>query len=326
MTERDKLFELLAKELNSDLTEDEKNLIDKYLQNDVSFSNQYHALKEFWQRVYPRDISHRVIEKTEKKLAFTYHNKSSKNKHLIYKIAVGFLLLFSMGLSGILFFGQQKSSILTEYHCGDSEIKQIELSDGTKVWLNRGSHLITMEPFTGETRTAKLFGEAYFEVAHNEKLPFIVETPSLKTRVLGTAFNINSWPNSKFHEIELYEGKVKLEPSQKNVNTAFLEPGQRAHYNVEKEKLIISQNGVESRAAWRNGALHFYNEELSQIASELERKFKTRIIIADSKTGELRFTAEFTDEPLDKILLLLSEAKSFRYEYSNQGVMIRTMK
>jgi hypothetical protein len=67
MTEKDKLYELLVKELNSELSEDEKNLILKSLQNDDSFNKQYQILKEFWNRVHPQDTSHRIIEKTEKK-------------------------------------------------------------------------------------------------------------------------------------------------------------------------------------------------------------------------------------------------------------------
>jgi transmembrane sensor len=163
-------------------------------------------------------------------------------------------------------------------------------------------------------------------VARNAEMPFIVETPHLTTKVLGTAFNISSWPASKVQEIELYEGKVKLEPLQNNVNEAFLEPGQRAHYNPENGKIVISPNGDNVRAAWRNGIMNFYNDELSQIAYVLERKFETRIIISDYEAGKLRFTAEFTNESLEKILLLLSEAKKFSYDITNHGVYIRSVK
>jgi ferric-dicitrate binding protein FerR (iron transport regulator) len=326
MTEKNKLFELLTKELNSDLTEDEKNVIRKSLQDDDSFSKQYHSLKEFWNRVHPPDISHRIIEKTEKKLEFTYQSNHHKRNHFVYKIAVGVLLLLSLGLSALLFSTQQNPATLHEYHCNSNEIKQIDLSDGTKVWLNGGSYLLAVEPFTGDSRTVRLFGEAYFEVAHNAQIPFIVETPSLKTKVLGTAFNVSSWPNSKVQEIELFEGKVKLEPALNAANGAFLEPGQRAHFNPENGKMVISQNGTHNRAAWRSGIQNFYNEELFNIAQHLERKFQTRIIISDREAGKLRFTAEFSNEPLEKILHLLSEAKSFSYDISDQGVLIRSVK
>lgn len=326
MTEKNKLFELLVKELNSDLTEDEKNLMRKSLQSDNSFSKQYHTLKEFWNRVNPREASHRIIEKTEKKLEFTYQGNPKKSNIFIYKIAVSVLLLISLGLSGLLFRTQQNPGTLHEYHCNSDEVKQIELSDGTKVWLNGGSYLFTMEPFSGETRTAKLIGEAYFEVAHNAQIPFIVETPSFKTKVLGTAFTVNSWPNSKVQKVELYEGKVKLEPEHGNANSAFLEPGQRAHFYSENGKIIISQTSTDNRAAWRNGIVSFYNEELFNIALELERKFDTRILVSDNEVGKLRFTAEFTDEPLDKILHLLSEAKAFSYDISKRGILIRSVK
>lgn len=326
MRENDKLFELLAKELNSDLTSEEKSLLYNSLNQNQIFHFKVQAIREFWHRFLPKLHPHSIIERTEKKLDFTYRHKTSQNNQFIYKIAAGVLLLISLTLSGMLLFNRQSSSSLTEYQCNTNEVLQFELSDGTKVWLNSGSYLLTMEPFTGDTRNVKLFGEAYFEVSHNAKQPFLVETPNLKTRVLGTAFSVSSWPNSKIQEIELYEGKVKLEPAQTVANGAFLEPGQRARFNTENGDVLVSQHNADSRAAWRNGIVSFYNDELFNIALELERKFETRILISDNEAGKLRFTAEFTDEPLEKILLLLSEAKTFSYNISEQGVLIRSVK
>lgn len=326
MREKDKFYELFAKELESNLTSEEKELLNNGLQNNKLLNEQFQAMRHFWFRFYPKNFSHNIIERTEKKLKFTYKNNSPKNNQIVYKIAVGILLLVSLGLSGFLFLKKENQPSLNEYQCKTNEVRQIELSDGTKVWLNSGSSIIALEPFTGETRNVKLYGEAYFEVASDAKMPFIVETPNLNTKVLGTEFNISSWPNSKIQEIELYEGKVQLEPQGNNQNNVFLVPGKRAHFNTENGKIVVSENGGENQAAWRNGILNFYNEELNQIASILERKFNTQILVTCSKAGNLRYTAEFKTESLDKILHLLSEAKKFEYHISEQGVIIGSVK
>jgi len=326
MREKDKLYDLLAKELESNLTSEEKELLNNGLQNNKLLKEQFQAMRHFWFQFYPENLSHKIIEQTEKKLKFTYQNNHPKNNHFVYKIAVGILLLVSLGLSGFLFLKKENQPTLNEYQCKTNEVRQIELSDGTKVWLNSGSSIITLEPFTGETRNVKLYGEAYFEVAPDAKMPFVVETQNLNTKVLGTEFNISSWPNSKIQEIELYEGKVRLEPQEGSQNDVFLTPGKRAHFNTENGVIVISENDGENQAAWRNGILNFYNEELNQIASVLERKYNTQILITCSKAGNLRYTAEFKTESLEKVLLLLSEAKKFEYHISEQGVIIGSVK
>jgi len=326
MRKKDKLYELLAKELNSTLTPEEKALLNDILAGNEPENEQINTLWDFWNKAYPQHFSHSVTARTEKKLGFTDSANSFTRSEFVYKIAAGVLLLLSLGLSGLLFLKNQNSPSLKEYHCNTREVKQFELSDGTKIWLNGGSYILAVEPFSGESRNVKLYGEAYFEVAPNAEMPFIVETPHLKTKVLGTAFNISSWPNSKVQEIELYEGKVKLEADENRGNETFLTPGQRARFNAENGDFQITEHGKSTAAAWRNGILNFYNEELFSIVLQLERKFETRVLVSDSEAGKLRFTAEFSDEPLEKILRLLSEAKTFDYTVTNQGVLIRSAK
>jgi transmembrane sensor len=326
MSEKDKYYELLAKALNSNLNSEEKALLNNSLRDNELKDEQFHTLRDFWNKSYPQHSSHKIIEQTEKKLGLTYRKSRLTGNQLFYKIAAGILLLISLGLTGYLFLKEQNAPSLNTYQCNTREVKQIELSDGTKVWLNGGSYILVKEPFTGESRNVRLFGEAYFEVARNAEMPFIVETPHLTTKVLGTAFNISSWPASKVQEIELYEGKVKLETDENRENEIFLTPGQRARFNAENGDFQIAQHGKSTAAAWRNGILNFYNEDLFNIALQLERKFETRVLISDHEAGKLRFTAEFTNEPLEKILHLLSEAKTFDYTITEQGVLIRSVK
>jgi ferric-dicitrate binding protein FerR (iron transport regulator) len=156
--------------------------------------------------------------------------------------------------------------------------------------------------------------------------PFIVETRNLKTTVLGTKFNIIAYPDTEDQEIELYHGKVKLAPKESTEKELNLNPGEKARFSENQNEINVSAIEATKPAAWRNGLMSFSNEELYSIANTLERKFETPVYIGDQQTGKLRFTAEFEEEPLEKILHLLKEAKAFNYEITDDGIFIRSVK
>ena len=185
-------YELIARELTSDITEAELKLLHQELGKDENLKSNFRTLKNFWFCFFPANFTHSIIEKTEKKLDLTYEPPLRSNKNIIYKIAASFFFMVSVGLT-IYFFTQPEENFrLTEYRSGPGEVKKIVLTDGSNVWLNNYSLLLAIEPFQGETRNVRLIGEAYFEVKHNAEKPFIVETGNLKTEVLGTSFNINA--------------------------------------------------------------------------------------------------------------------------------------
>ena len=185
---------------------------------------------------------------------------------------------------------------------------------------------MTVEPFEKDNRRVKLIGEAYFDVAHNADKPFIVETIGLKTEVFGTSFNLNAYPDLKHKEIILYEGSVKISPDENPQKSLQINPGEKVRVSNNNSNFYVSEIDNRESAAWRQGILDFRNEELFNIARKLERKFNTRIFIASQETGEMRFTAEFEEEPLDKILKLLNEAKYFNYSFADEGVIISSVK
>jgi ferric-dicitrate binding protein FerR (iron transport regulator) len=325
MKENEIRYELIARELTSDITEAELELLEQELDTDENLNSNFHTLKKFWFQFFPPSPSHQILEKTEKKLDLTYVPDPQNQMSTIYKIAAAFFFLFSVGLT-IYFFKQPEENIqLTSYTCGPGEVKEIVLSDGSHVWLNNTSTLITVEPFQGETRVVTLRGEAYFEIAHNADKPFIVESGKLKTEVLGTRFNITAYPETGNQAVTLYEGSVKLRPAETPHKSLLMKPGEKVTVD-NNSQFFISSVATDKAALWRNGILRFNNEELSQIASDLERKFNTRIVIASEKAAKLRFTAEFDEEPLEKILALLNEAKKFDYDITQNGIFIRSLK
>lgn len=321
MTKRDNTYELIVKKLTEDIKDEEEQILISELGKNKSIERSYSKINIFWKKYFPKTKNHSIIQQTEKKLGFTYQDNSKTSKWKWIGIAASILLIVSLAFSVTTIIEKRQATTLNEYSCRAKEIKTVTLSDGTKVWLNSSSLLIASEPFIGGKREVTLFGEAYFEVAPNAEKPFIVETMNLKTKVLGTHFNVVAFPTDDIHEISLYEGKVQLN-SNNNNNTAILSPGDRAYYDTNTGKMKLVHTDLGKPAQWRDGILRFYNEDLFSISKKLERHFQTRIFVADSVTGSFKYSGEFEEESLERILELLSAAKDFQFKINNNGIII----
>ncbi len=325
MKDINKIYELITKELTSEISDTEQVVLDNEMLDNPNASRKFSAIKVFWNNYFPKSKPNNIIEKTEKKLGFKYGFILKTRKSFLLKIAALIIFVLSFSFSTYQLLKPKQKLTLNEYSCAQGEIKAIVLSDGTKVWLNSSSILIASEPFTDETREVMLFGEAYFEVAHNAEQPFIVKSPGLETKVLGTIFNITAYPEDEKHEISLYEGKVELKIKYNHSVKKILIPGQRAYFNTDNNELKIINTDLGKPAQWRDGILRFYDEDMNSIAKKLERKFQTKILISDKKVGNLNFTANFDIEPLEKILDLLKEAQNFNYQKTENGIILNSM-
>ena len=324
--EKDDIHNLIIKELTSGISGDEKRSLKEELTNDSILNERFLSFENYWRLYHQKNVQHNIVDITERKLGFAEQKERKVRINFILKIVASIILIVSLGYSTYHILKPKQIIILNEYSCSAGEIKEIILSDGTTVWLNSKSFLIASEPFVGKTREVKLFGEAYFEVAHNEEQPFIVKTPELETEVLGTHFDIVAYPTDEVHEISLHEGKIQLDAKNSKTAKVILSPGQRAYFTTETGKIKVIGTDLGQPAKWRDGILRFYDEDLFSITKKLERKFLTRIFISDSVVGNLKFSAEFDVESLETILSLLNKAHKFNYKKMENGIIIQSKK
>ena len=317
---------LITKELTSELSGDEMLNLESELSENLELRQKKEILHKFWFNYFPKTQAHQIIQKTETKLGVYSRSKSTFSVGFIYKIAATILLILSLGFIAYQQFKPRFETSLNQYVTEQGKVKSIVLSDGTKVWLNSHSVLIASEPFVDEMREVLLIGEGYFEVAHNADKPFIIKTPFLKTKVLGTHLNISAYPGDDKLNVTLYEGKVELSDAQSPQNKLVMQPGEKTTFSVNEKNFYSKQNYLEKPAEWRDGVLRFYDEDLNSITKKLERKFMTRIFIVDDEVGKLNFTASFDTEPLEKILNLLSEAHGFQTIKTTNGIIIKSFK
>lgn len=155
------------------------------------------------------------------------------------------------------------------------DIFSITLADGSMVTLNSDSKLIFPTSFNGNCREVILEGEAYFSIAKNKTKPFIVTTGKLKTQVLGTEFNIRSYPDNVQQHVTLVEGKIAVDVA--NELSEVLAPGDMLSYNTETNQNMIRNVDVSDVTAWLNGSLVFIHEDLKDIVKKLSRRFNVSI-------------------------------------------------
>lgn len=141
---------------------------------------------------------------------------------------------------------------------------KVTLGDGTQVYLNSKSTLEFPVGFYGTERHVKLNGEAYFKVAKNKKMPFIVSVGETDVRVLGTEFIINSF--GKQTKTTLFEGSVQLKHL---TNYKILVPGQEGL--SDRNGIFVNQADTAAALAWTNGLFVFNDQSLTDVLKELSR-------------------------------------------------------
>lgn len=235
--------------------------------------------------------------------------KKDKNGQLIYDLAEGKVNLSS---------GTGSNTIETP----KGGQYQVNLPDGTHVWLNAASSISFPLNFT-HNRERKIFlkGEAYFEVAHNKLLPFRVVTQSQTLEVLGTHFNISAYSDDYTIKTTLIEGKVKLVSGKES---ALLKPGQQSDFS---NHFIVHDAEIQEAIAWKNGEFRFDDEKLESVMRKVSRWYNVETVFEDPTLKEETFaavTTRFAD--ISTLLNLMEQTGSAYFKIEGQTIYISRKK
>jgi transmembrane sensor len=175
---------------------------------------------------------------------------------------------------------------------------QLALSDGTKVWLNSNSSLRYATVFAGKVREVEMTGEAYFEVAHNATMPFIVKTNGQQVLVLGTHFNINAYTDESSIRTTLLEGSVQVTNSNDHV---VIGPGEQTQLTNNGNIEVIKGVDVDDAVAWKNGFFSFRQADIHAVMRQLSRwydmdvQYQGHININEAFSGEIDRNLSLSD-------------------------------
>ena len=201
-------------------------------------------------------------------------------------------------------------------------VQKVTLPDGTIINLNTCSRLTYPESFSGKSREVFLDGEAYFDVAHDKRHPFIVRAGELKIRVLGTKFNVNVSTLVPQITATLIEGSIEAVTGKKNI---LMKPNQQLKYDTSSGRVSLTELTNASREIrWTQNVWVLSDTPLLDICQRLEQQFNIKIIIMNDELIGKSFTGEFyTNESLESILKTMQISTPFEYEYKGKNIILK---
>lgn len=354
-------LELIIKYIEGTTTKEENKVLENWLISDVKNEIYLTKIKEILSSSKDyKEFRKLDVDKDWDLVERRMNNfNENKNAHLstsiIYKRILQFAAIFVLALvfSGIFFYLNEKTKN-NDFPVGYNEIyvpngqkSEITLADGTKVWINAGSHLKLPNKFGETTRNIWLEGEAFFEVAKDKEKPFFVHTSDVNIKVLGTSFNVRAYSDEDLIETTLIEGAISLQKTNHNGEpdnvTVELEPNHKAVYfksknayvtesliktikqPLEIRKILISELiDANTASSWKEDKLIFDNEKFINIISQLERYYGVKIKVEDESLKNVRYTGAIKKISIEQTIKALQITTPFNYEINDNLILITT--
>ncbi|MDC6361286.1 MULTISPECIES: FecR family protein [Flavobacteriaceae] len=199
------------------------------------------------------------------------------------------------------------------------------LSDGTSIKLNAGSTIKYPVQFVETTkRVVQIWGEAFFDVTKDEARPFQVIANNVQVEVLGTKFNVSSYPEDDDISTVLVEGSVKLSSNSAKTeeNSFMIVPNQKASWNKENATMTIEEVETDIYTSWINGRIIFKNIPFKNIRKKLERRYNVTIINNNKALDEKFYNASFDIETIEQVMKAFKENYSIDYEIADNQIII----
>ncbi|MBC7851067.1 MAG: FecR family protein [Chitinophagaceae bacterium] len=194
---------------------------------------------------------------------------------------------------------------------------QLELSDGSKVWLNADSEIRFPPIFPPDKRVVELSGEAYFEIGTNSNSPFLIRTARGTVETKGATINVNAYPNDPLLYITSFVGSVSFANSR--IKFQF---GQNHEVSILENDTVKSRRVQLANLAWMHDEFLFENDSLEVIARELERWYGAKIIYADRIND--RFTIRTSrNQRVSQLLISLQATSKLQFEIDNNTITFR---
>ncbi|MVN92714.1 FecR family protein [Mucilaginibacter aquatilis] len=291
---------------------------------------------EQWLHTLGKGASDAVNNSEEKFVRVTRKHvlKNIAPQRSVYKVMRPYMrvaaALLLLPLVYLIYSNQPKQVVVAkqEFSTLAGERKIIRLPDSTEVVLNASSALTISTDFNQKFRNVKLSGEAYFRVAHDSTRPFIVSTGKLKTRVLGTEFNVHAYQNESSIKVAVVDGRVRVSEYKQNGTSKplgdILTHNLMLTYNVSSQRYKTANADAQKIASWQNGGLYFEDADIQEIVMALSRHYNRNIQLADKPVGKCSYTISFLHEPLPKVLGVLSQLTGITYQTAQNKIIIHS--
>lgn len=296
-------------------------------------------INELWTKINAASQEANLELREEKPLRYTR----------LLKWAGAAAAVFVIGLAVVFYNNSYKNenisaqarTVIKKIHVPFGQIRQIVLSDGTKVKLNAGSDFAYPVSFMGTKREVTLDGEGFFEVSKNANMPFFVHTGDITVKVLGTVFNLKAYSSDKKIETTLLEGKIEVEMGDNREKKVLLTPHEKLTVNkvhipqlsnagsidavqvkYEVAALPETHDNVYAENAWTEKRIVFTNTDFEEVAVAMERRYDIKIVFEDEILGKEQISGILEDESLEKALSILKQIVPFQSRIDNKTIYL----
>jgi len=200
------------------------------------------------------------------------------------------------------------------------ETYRLRLPDQSEVWLNASSSIKFPASFaSSKLREVELTGEAYFQIAKDKAHPFRVKTKLQEVEVLGTHFNVNSYPHDRKAVTTLLEGSVRV--SNHLQQTKMIKPGEQSTVQ-DGQDIAIAPADIKNVMAWKNGYFRFRNESIEEVMAKLIRWYNIEVIYTGKASGELFNGNISLHKNISEVLNMLSYSNDVKFKVEGRRVTV----
>lgn len=196
---------------------------------------------------------------------------------------------------------------------------QVLLPDGSKVWLNAASSLYFPSAFKSDIREVSIQGEAYFEVAHDNRRPFHVKVEDMVVKVLGTHFNINAYKDDDNIRTSLLEGSIRITTGN---TSKLLQPGQQGILKTGNGALDVKDADMDHVIAWKNGLFDFSGSDFYTIMHQISRWYNVDIEFA-GQVPNRDFEGKISRKAQLSEILQILELQNLKFEVTGGKIIVK---
>ena len=318
--------ELLFRYFSNEASAEEVAQIEQWLDEDPARQSEFDSAHYLFNAMI---LHSDELSKMTTPGALEKTSRKSKVRRLVYRYAAAAAAVVIAGLSGVFVEREINYNKMTaqtnvlEVPAGQR--MSVTLSDGTQVQLNGNSRIEYPVIFSRKQRNVKLSGEAFFEVKHDERHPFIVETFASKVEVLGTRFNVCADEASEYFSTALVDGKVKVTTNDEAAEQVVLAPDEMVRF--VNNHLVVTKVDAENLISWTEGYVNLADTDFESLMRRFENVYGVKIVIEREtmpeigyKSGKIRVS-----EGVNFALKLLQHECKFTYteNYETNTITIR---
>lgn len=311
---------LIVRYLSNEASSDEQIQLFDWISLNVENQKRFNEFCEVWNKNYthPEEFNeHQALHSLNNKIDSLAPIAEKKTNWLKVAAIVGILALTATALFvySIKSVSPEITYVVKTNPPGQKS--QLQLSDGSIVYLNAGGSIKIPEQFTDKIREVHLLqGEAFFEVQKDSLRPFIIHTGAVQTKVLGTSFNIK-YEDKLTTEVAVKSGLVSVGNSQ---ITELLTVNEML--TLSGNQIIREQANMESILAWRNNTLILDNLNLADAAAKIEMWYGVEISFTNSAIQGCKIAGKYKNQTLENVLKAIAYATGIEFEIKNKEVKI----